>query len=365
MNWLIQLIGILLIILVSVDIFLTVLCPQTGRSILSMPLSRMIWFVFCRIAKWTKKDCVLSFCGSTILIFIAVVWMSIYVIGFALFFWPTLGTGIQAGQGETPTDFATAIYYSGFNFTTLGVGDLVPKKPLTRIVTIFEASLGFASFTISLTYLLSLLQALTQRNIFATSLHHRTGKRANVVELLLGWGIGGEFDYVKQEMTNMSRNLLYVLESHRSYPILHYFRFKEAYYSVSRMGLMTMDTVTLIKSALHPEKYKSLINSTAVTELQSGGFYMLTTLGESFLPKKYARKLYYAESQWREWYYYVVGRLEAEGIKVPDDIEKGADVYVSLRRDWNTSVVSLGLHMKFKWRDIAPAESEVTTSVKS
>ena len=355
MAWLSRTFGIVLIVIAAVDIFMTVLYPRTGKSILSMPISRVTWKIFRQIARWVKSDRPLSYCGSVILIVIAVVWIALFILGFAFVNWPVLGDEIVASQGKTPTDFGTALYYSGFNFTTLGIGNLVPKTTVCQLVTILEAALGFATFTVTLTYLLSVLNALTQRNVFALSLHHRTGTKANAAELLLGWGTGGEFDKAKSDISNIARDLFQLLESHHSYPILHYFRFHEAQYSLARMTLITMDTATLIKTALHQQQYRTLINSTAVTELQSGGLYMLKQLANSFLPNQ-SKKVHSQEKEWRKWYYLVVKRLKSEGIRVPENIEVGADKYVSLRREWNDDVAAFAKHMAFRWSDIAPAE---------
>ena len=355
MNWLTQTIGIGLIIIAAIDIFITVLYPRTGNSIVSLPLGRGIWQVFRWLARWLKSDRLMAYCGSVVLVVVAIFWIALFIIGFALVVWSMLGEEIVASQGKTPTDFGTAIYYSGFNFTTLGIGDLVPQSTICRLLTILQAGLGFATFTVTLTYLLSVLNALTQRNLFALSLHHRTGTKGNAAELLLGWGTGGEFDNAKQDITNMARNLLHLLESHHSYPILHYFRFHEAQYSLARMTLITMDTATLIKTALHQQQYRTLISSTAVTELQSGGLYMLKQLANSFLPNR-SNKAHSQEKEWREWYYLVVKRLKSGGIRVPENIEAGADKYVFLRREWNDDVAAFAKHMAFRWSDIAPAE---------
>lgn len=355
MAWLTRTLGIVLVIIAAVDIFMTVLYPRTGNSILSMPISKGIWNVFRQVARWIKSDRLLSYCGSTILIAIAVVWITLFIIGFALINWPALGDEIVASQGKTPTDFGTALYYSGFNFTTLGIGNLVPKTTFCQLVTILEAALGFATFTVTLTYLLSVLNALTQRNVFALSLHHRTGEKANAAQLLLGWGIDGEFNNARTDITNIARDLFQLLESHHSYPILHYFRFSEAQYSLARMTFIALDTATLIKTALHQKQYQSLINSTAVTELQTGGLYMLKQLANSFLHDR-SKQAHFIEPEWREHYYYVVERLRTEGIKTPEDIEAGADLYVSLRREWNADVAAFAKHMAFRWSDIAPME---------
>ena len=334
-----------------------------------MPLGRGIWQIFRRLARWTKSDRLMAYCGSVVLVVVAIFWIALFIIGFALVVWSMLGDEIVASSGKTPTDFGTAVYYSGFNFTTLGVGDLVPQETTCRLLTILQSALGFATFTVTLTYLLSVLNALTQRNIFALSLHHCTGTKANAAELLLGWGIGGEFDNAKQDITSMARGLLQLLESHNSYPVLHYFRFPEPHYSLARMILITMDTATLIKTALCDREYKSLIDSTAVTELQSSGLYTLKQLADSFLPQgaiaNTSAKLsasYSCETQWREWYYQVVRRLKSEGIKTPEDIEAGADEYVSLRREWNDEVAAFAKHMAYRWRDVAPTESAISAS---
>lgn len=357
MNWLIQAVGIGAIIIATIDIFITVLYPRTGNSIISLPIGKATWQVFRWIADRIKNDRILAYCGSVVLIAITLVWTTLFVIGFALIFWSALGEGIQASQGKTPTDFGTAVYYSGFNFTTLGVGDLVPKTTVCRLVTIFEAALGFATFTVTLTYLLSVLEALKQRNIFALSLHHRTGTKANAAELLLDWGVHSEYSNAKQDVANMARDLVELLESHKSYPILHYFRFPEAYYSSARMILITMDTATLIKTALHYNEHKTLIESNAVVELHSSGLYTLERLADFFLPEVSVNS-YSSETQWREWYYQVIQQLQCKGIHTPEDIEKGADKYVSLRREWNDYVTAFAKHMAYRWSDIAPAETK-------
>lgn len=358
MNWLTQTTGVGLIIIAAVDIFVTALYPRTGNSIVSQPLGKGTWRIFRWLARWPKSDYLMAYCGSVILVVVAIFWITLFIIGFALIIWPMLGNEILSSSGKTPTDFGTAVYYSGFNFTTLGVGDLVPKTTTCRLLTILQSALGFATFTVTLTYLLSVLNALTQRNIFALSLHHRTGTKANAAELLLGWGMGGEFDNAKQDISNMARDLLQLLESHNSYPVLHYFRFLESHYSLAQMLLITMDTATLIKTALCYREYRSLIHSTAVTELQSGGLYTLKQLAKSFLPQGEISS-YSCELQWREWYYHVVRRLQFEGIETPKDIEAGADKYVSLRREWNNEVAAFAKHMEYRWSDIAQAESVI------
>ncbi|WP_229638904.1 hypothetical protein [Waterburya agarophytonicola] len=128
MNWLTQTIGTGLIIIAAIDIFITVLYPRTGNSIVSLPLGRGVWHIFRWLARWTKSVRLMAYCGSVVLVVVAIFWIALFLIGFALIVWSMLGEEIVASSGKTPTDFGTAIYYSEFNFTTLGIGDLVPQS---------------------------------------------------------------------------------------------------------------------------------------------------------------------------------------------------------------------------------------------
>lgn len=133
-----QLLGIGFILIAFVDVYLTVLYPRTGKSVISLRLCQATWEMFRKISRLPVigSNYLLSYCGPTLLVLTATLWVVTFAIGFALLIWPTLGTGIQASQGKTPTDFATALYYSGFTLTTLGVGDLVPTTDFWRLITV-------------------------------------------------------------------------------------------------------------------------------------------------------------------------------------------------------------------------------------
>lgn len=352
-----QLIGVAIILIAFVDVYLTVLYPRTGNSVISLKLSKATWELFRQMSRWpvVGSKNLLSYCGPTILVLTATLWVLAFALGFALLLWPALGTGIQASDGKTPTDFATALYYSGFALTTLGVGDLVPKTDLWRLVTVLEAAAGFSIITVSLTYLLSVYGALTQRNTFALSLHHRSGGKAIAAELLVRLKGYGKFEPAFQEISGIARGLLCLLESHHAYPILHYFRFQDAYYALARIALVSLDLATLIKTALHPQVYQFLIESAAVTELESGGLYMLSELADSFLDSTQPASPQ-PKSEWRHWYFKSIKLLQQHGIETVLDIQAGADAYVMQRSRWNGTVQSFASYMEYKWSEIAPDE---------
>lgn len=364
MGWLTQLVGIGIVILALVDIYYTVLYFSSYGGILSTPLNKGVWqlFRFAAVVIPFGRNRLLSYNGPTLLVTTVVLWVGLLMGGFALIAWPALGSGIQASQGPTPTDFVTALYYSGYALTTLGTGDIGAKTGFYRLVMIFETVVGLSSLTLVLTYFQSVYSALIRRNTFALSLLHRTASTGDAAELLARLGARGDFSGARQDIADMAKDLANLLESDHTYPILHYFRFQEAHYALPRMLLVAMDTVSLIRSALDTEKYASLVYSASLAELEGSGLALLMELTNSFLPRNFPGIEGQPESVWRQRYYDAVERLEAEGIEIAPDIEAGADLYVFLRRKWGFSIIKLATYLEYEWSEVAPAESYLPVS---
>lgn len=361
MDLLVQMFGIGLVILALVDIYLTVLYPRLGSSFLSWSLNKSIWWLLRLIARAVpcKSAQLLSHSGSIMVIVIVVVWVALLVCGFALLIWSELNDAIRASQGQTPTNFATALYYSGYSFTTLGTGDILPKTDTYRLLMFLQAALGFSTFTLAITYLLSVYSALIRRNTFALSLHHRTAGTADAAELLAGLGASGELSNAQQDISNIARDLMNLLESQHSYPVLLYFRFPQTYYALPRVLFLALDTVTLIRSALNPQKHPALVRSTAVSELWGGSLQLLTELSSLLLPKHHPNISNQQEQAWRERYYQAVARLKAEGIATATDLEAGANKYICLRRKWQPSLLKLTDYMAYDWTEVATAQKSM------
>jgi len=280
-------------------------------------------------------------------------------VGFAFIDWPVLGSAIRASAGPTPTGFATALYYSGYALTTLGTGDIVAHTALYRLLMVLEAVIGFSTVTMTLTYFLSVYNALTRRTTFAVSLHYRTAGTGDAAVLLALLGPGGDFSGSTQDLAEMARSLVSVLESHRSYPVLRYFHFCHTYDAVPRLLLVSLDTATLIKSALPPEVYRTLVDSAALAELWGGGLHVLHELSNSLLPGGAPAPTDAPESEqaWRERYVRAVARLRAAGIATTPDDEAGGRRYSALRREWNPAIAALAAYMAYDWSAVAPADS--------
>ena len=98
-----------------------------------------------------------------------------------------------------------------------------------------------------------------------------------------------------------------VKEMHHFYPVLYYFRFTDARYSMGRTALITLEATALIRTALGRHQFGWIRRSAALEQLE-GSARLLT----SALP-----------------------RLRHAGMDVTDDVEAGVAEYVRLREGWD------------------------------
>jgi len=194
----------------------------------------------------------------------------------SLIVWPQLGTGITAtGSSPTDTDFASAIYYAGFTITTLGVGDLVPRRPAMQCLTITAAGLGFSFFTLVLAYVISVYSALARRNQFANEIDYRTGRTGDTARYLKAYLDDGDPSLINQDLYTLSSNMSELLESHHFYPVLHYFRFTEPRYALSRMLRFCLEIASMMRAARRADAADFAASTEAVDRLWHASLQML------------------------------------------------------------------------------------------
>jgi hypothetical protein len=163
---------------------------------------------------------VLSFCGPAILVLLVTAWSAGLTLGAALVIHPALGDGVQASTGG----------------------------PTPRLLYWFNSVVGMSVLSLTLTYLMQVYSALRERNVLGLKLHLATGETGDAAELLARLGPRGEFD--TGLLSETAAELAATKDGHHFYPVLFYFRFDTPIYSVSRVCLVALDAVTLIRTAL-------------------------------------------------------------------------------------------------------------------
>ncbi len=349
-RWVEQALGSLLIALILLDVFLTVLYARIGTGLLSHQLARYTWRAFRAGSKLfpRSRDTILSYCGPVILVSLVATWLIGLTVGAGMVIHPRLGTSIIAHTGPTPTDFVTAIYMAGDSMSTVGTSDLSPRTPSMRLFLMSMSFIGLSIITLTLTYFLEIYNALQRRNTFGLKVHMATGETGDAAELVAGLGPGGHFDSGYTHLAEMQGEMASFKESHHFYSVLLYFRFKEPLYAVSRMALVNLDAVCLIKSGLSDHHYGWLKESAAVNQLWRGSMHLLTFLSDSFLPHgmpdpeepdEPTRQL------WRRRYRAGLLRLRQAEIETIEDEASGAETYIALRMRWDRFIRALAAHM--------------------
>jgi hypothetical protein len=355
-----EIIGVLLGVTVLLDIFLLILYARANKTIISTELSHVVWRILVSMSKalgrW--REYFLTFSGPIILVMVLVSWALLLSVAAALIIHPNLGTGVITNHGETPTDFITALYVGGSSLSFIGASDFTPQNGFFRIFYLLTSLIGVSLASLIVTYLMELYSDLKERNALGLKVHLLSGETGDAAEVIAHLGPHGQFEGGYNNIMEWSAETASVKESHHFYHMLFYFRFREPFYSVSRTSLTSLDTVSLIKSALDNEEYGWLKESAAVDDLWRGTMKELQTLATDFLPNEDldAPPDPQTRERWRRRYEQGLERIKAAGIKTIND---GVEDYISLRTQWDRYITLLAPKFAYDMKEIDTALAKV------
>jgi hypothetical protein len=221
MRFLTGLIGVILVFVVLRDAFETIILPRrvSGRVRVSKIFYQLSWKPWAALGRQMRagerREAYLSTYGPISLLVLIGLWGAILITGFALLLW---ATGF-----DFPTAI-TALYVSGWTFTTLGIGDFAPKTDLARLVTVAEAGFGFGFLAVVISYLPVLYQGFSRRETTISLLDELAGSPPSAGDLLRRAIAAGEVDELIPLMATWEQWTAELLESHLSYQVLCYFR---------------------------------------------------------------------------------------------------------------------------------------------
>ena len=353
-------VGFILGFVVLLDIFLLILYARANKTIMSTEISQVVWRTMVSVSKlfgrW--REFFLTLSGPLILLMVLGSWALLLSVAAALIIHPNLGTGIVATQGNTPTDFITALYVGGSSLSFIGASEFSPQDWFFRLFYLLTSLIGLSVVSLIITYLMQLYENLKQRNTLGLKVHFLSAETGDAAEVISHLGPQGQFENGYNNIVDWSAETARVRESHHFYPMLFFFRFREPYYSVSRTSLTSLDTVSLIKSALDNEEYGWLKESAAVEDLWQGTMKELQTLAQEFLPGEDldAPPDQKTRELWHRRYAQGVERLNAAGIKTNQD---SVEDYISLRKQWDRHIYMLAPKFAYDLDEVDTAMAKV------
>ncbi len=344
--------GGIVLAITLLDVFLTVLYARAGTGVLAPRLSRGVWRVF-RAFSGGRHAGILSYCGPAQLVALILMWGVLLALGAGLLIHPALGTSVTSSSGTTDTDFSTAFFVGGSSMSIVGASDYGPNSPGYKLLFLFNSLVGMSVTSLTITYVMQVYSALRNRNTLGLMLHTQSGETGDAAELLAHWGPQGRFDGGYNNMSTLAGEFAAIKETHHFYPVLFYFRFREAHYAASRMLLVGLDAVALVRTALDSRELKWLQESAALSELERTSMLLLHTLTESFpVHDRPSTDVSQSRDRSRLRYERALRRLREAGIPTRADPDAGAREYVELRAVWEPRIESLAPALGYRMEEV-------------
>lgn len=332
------LLGAVVVAVTLADVFYTVLFPASGRGPIRRPLARGLDAAFGLAGSlprtWRRR--VLAYAGPVEVAATLVAWFVLLLVGWAAIYRPALGSGVTAATGPTDVSWGTALYYSGYTLTTLGLGDVVAVTPAYRLLTVVEAATGFMTFTLVISYFVTVYSTLTGRNSFALALHQRSGGTGRGLDLVAALWREGSVG-AAAHLAEIAGELRRLIQTHGSYPVLRSFHYRHEYDALPRMLQTCWETATLLRTTVELPPDRPELGGTSVAEIEDSLDRLCTPAADGCgdRPERWARE-----------HTALVRELEERGVPVRRD---GAATYLDARAAWDPALAALARRMHHEW----------------
>src|ERR1700730_10077961 len=219
--------GVAVFVIVLWDAFEAIILPRrvTRKFRLARVYYRSTWaiwkFVVCLMKDRKQRETFLGFYGPISLIALIAVWAIGLVISFGLMQYGA-GSAVNV-TGLTPSLY-TDLYLSGTTLFTLGLGDVVPRSGLSRLLVVSEAGFGFGFLAAIIGYLPFIYSSFSQREVNISLLDSRAGTPPTAGELLRRHSYDGGQEALREVLKDWELWCAELMESHLSYPVLAYFK---------------------------------------------------------------------------------------------------------------------------------------------
>ena len=266
--------GVVLLLLALVDLLWTTLWIEGGAGPLTSRLMSLTWQTLKKVAG--KRPRVLSLSGPLILILGLTMWIALLWTGWVFLFAGGEGSLIDT-RDTGPISWTELFYFVGYTVFTMGNGDFTPNDGIWQIVTSLTTASGMLFVTLSVTYVLNVLGAVTQKRSLASNIHGLGAHSAEILET--SWD-GEAFQGLEVPLDTIGSQLGTLTANHKAYPILHYFYTPQTTQAPVTNIAVLDEALTLLRFGIDPQSRPSKI---AVTQARASVRNYLDTLGSAFV----------------------------------------------------------------------------------
>jgi hypothetical protein len=245
--------GVAIFLIVLWDAFESVILPRrvTRRFRLTRLFYKTTWttwrFITGLVSKRKTRETLLGFFGPISLLILVGVWAVGLVFSFGLMQYGA-GSAVVITGGQP--SFVTDVYLSGTTFFTLGLGDVVPRSLLARVLVVTEAGFGFGFLAAIIGYLPFIYGSFSKREVNISLLDARGGTPPTAGEILRRHAYPHGDEALRVLLKDWEFWAAELMESHLSYPVLAFFRSQHDNQSWIAALAAILDTCALIKAGI-------------------------------------------------------------------------------------------------------------------
>ncbi|KAA9331489.1 hypothetical protein F0P96_14705 [Hymenobacter busanensis] len=234
--------GVALVVVVVSAAIRSFVLPRNESVLVSNYVFRFVRVVFDVVASraqtYAQRDRVLSIYAPVALIALPVVWLGLLSVAYTCIFW-----GLGEGSWER--------CYLISNNALLTIGAEEPTHGLVASSASFsEALLGLLLLTLLISYLPTIYQAFSRRELVVARLELRAGAPASATNLITWLNRSGSLLDDEDQWQRWEEWFVEIEESHTSLPIISFFRSPQPGRSWVTSAGIILDTAALIFSTV-------------------------------------------------------------------------------------------------------------------
>jgi hypothetical protein len=176
------------------------------------------WRAMAALVPTARREGVLAVYGPLAMVGLLAAWTFGLVTCFGVLQW-----GIAQGAPDPPS-LLNQLYFSGVTFFTLGYGDVTAATRAGRVLSVFEAGVGFGFIAVVIGYLPVLYQLFARREALIIRLDARAGSPPTATALLERHAGAQGLTALGVLLAEWELWCAELMESHLSYPMLAYYR---------------------------------------------------------------------------------------------------------------------------------------------
>ena len=155
------LLGFCILVYTFLDFFHTTLSGQ-GFGWMTGKINRLLGRAILK----NRNTFIFKYSGILHLLVTTLFWLLMLFLG-SFIIYASSPDMVITSDSKLPATLAERLYYTGFVISTLGIGDFIPGKDLSRVITTFLSFSGFILLTTALTYLISVVNTVLQKKQLA------------------------------------------------------------------------------------------------------------------------------------------------------------------------------------------------------